>query len=108
MKTKVDRYYDKAGQAVKVDDYIIYGHALGRSAALRWGKVKEIFYKGRNDHQGVENYSIRVRGVDYDDCPNLWEPRVSRKDVTLQFADRTILATAFVPSHIKKLLDVEK
>ncbi len=39
------KIYDKSGREINIGDYIVYGLALGRCAALRFGKVLDIKFK---------------------------------------------------------------
>jgi len=60
---------DKIGQPLAVGDYIAYGHAMGRCAGIRIGKILNI-----NSKPGVRGtaWSICVIGVD--DDWDMWEP----------------------------------
>lgn len=49
------KFVDKAGREILPGDLIVYGHALGRSAALQYGKALEILPDGRLRVQGVED-----------------------------------------------------
>ncbi len=68
---------DKIGQEIKVGDLIAYGHALGRCAGLRIGKVLEAGPK------------LVVWGVDDD-----WsreKPRLLSKKSRLFYPDRCVV-----------------
>ena len=98
---------DKAGAVIEVGDLIIYGHALGRCAALQYGKVLAIKLKTKTKWRGSlllsEDYEtphFTVQGVA--DEPNPW---LLRKG-TLQFADRILVINREqVPQTTLKLLD---
>ncbi|HLN88604.1 MAG TPA: hypothetical protein VK253_00905 [Candidatus Binatia bacterium] len=103
----MDKIYDKVGQEITAGSYIVYGHALGRCAALQLGKVLEVVVKPSEYrhylHNGVE-YRIKVRGAanypDKQTCTPL-----SRAGV-LQFPDRIIvLREDQVPDYVKAVLD---
>ena len=101
-RTVVESYEDKAGQTVKVGDFIVYGHALGRCAALKFGKVLKI-ETVKCDRR--DEWRINVRGIDDDHYSG--ELKVSRIG-TLMFPERTILANDFIPQDYKDLLDATK
>lgn len=95
---------DKIGQPLTVGDYVVYGHALGRCAGLRIGKILKIY-------EAVENYSNKksihftVMGVD-DDHPTLWPAALCERRGTLMFHDRIMkLSAETVPQEIKNLLE---
>ena len=101
---------DKLGQEIKVGSYIVYGHALGRCAALRLGKVLrvEVLHETHRYNSGGDR--ITVQGIE-DGYYQHWndttiEPSLTSRVGTLQFSDRTIvLDPALIPAKIKKLLD---
>lgn len=82
-------FKDKSGRLIREGDYIIYGHALGRCAGLRYGKV--IGLKTREiEHYGRENeikVKIQVQGVDDD-----WNHREASlcKKSYLEFSERIL------------------
>jgi hypothetical protein len=91
---------DKAGQSLYPGDYIVYGHALGRCAALRFGIVLDIYeandpygwWPGKD--KGKKKVHLRIRGIDTEG----WEveakgPKLLTKDSTLQFPDRVVRLT---------------
>lgn len=78
---------DKSGRELKAGDYIVYGHALGRCAGLRYGVVIDI-KEARDSWTDKKKMHLRVRGVDDD-----WggqKPELLSKDSTLQFGDRIL------------------
>jgi hypothetical protein len=113
------KMYDKIGQEITVGAIIVYGHALGRCAALQLGKVLALKTTMKPGHQWnpatkkhenceVPEYRITVQGItetanwrnDY-----IEELTLLRKG-TLQFPDRTIvLERSKVPQKIVELLD---
>lgn len=114
---------DKIGQKIEIGSIIVYGHALGRCAALQLGKIlaikvmpkKSQRWTGKRDpitNQGIyedyddADYRITVQGVGMNDN---WHPDDSpellRKG-TLQFPSRMIvLNREVVPQKIRELLD---
>jgi hypothetical protein len=114
--------FDKIGQKVEIGSIIVYGHALGRCAALQLGKVLALKvipktsrrWKGRDpvtqenvyEDYDTADYRISVQGVEMNDN---WspddEPSLLRKG-TLQFPSRMIvLDPKLVPEKIRELLD---
>lgn len=92
--------YDKIGQQIKSGDIVVYGHLIGRCAALKIGKVVKAFRKW--SWQG-EEFRISVVGVEDYSYKKVKE--LSRMG-TLQFPDRIIvLETSKVPQEYKDLLD---
>lgn len=97
---------DRMNQEIKVGSIIAYGHALGRCAGLRIGKVTKIREEevkndwGRGKHW---EYGIQVMGVDDD-----WDdekPKLCVKKGTLMYPDRTIvLDESKVPEKYLNLL----
>ena len=97
---------DKIGQDISVGDYIAYGHALGRSAGIRIGKVLQI--KGEI-HTNLRNkeetrWRIHVWGVDDDYFPNRDLQILTHKGV-LEYPTRIVrLDIEQVPSAYVELL----
>ena len=95
--------YDKTGKQITIGDFIVYGHAIDRSAALRFGKVLAIKPRQKRfpNDPGV---SIAVIGVDGD-----WshrEPSLNSRFGTLQFSVRVVvLEPERIPTKSKVLLD---
>ena len=96
-----ESFTDKVGQTVKVGDVIAYGHAVGRSAALRIGKVLGITKVHTAYMRREADWSIRVRGVEESKHQG---PSLCKRDGTLQYPDRIIKLTT-VPDDIAKLLE---
>ena len=81
---------------IVVGSYIVYGHALGRCAGLKFGKITKIDeYEERNRYW--------VIGVDDD-----WHPRndaTLSKQGRLQFEDRiVVLPFEMLPDYAQRLL----
>lgn len=97
---------DKLGFEIKPGDYIAYGHALGRCAGLRIGKVLKTVAEFKRDYPYQEPrwfYRVIVRGVN-DDFSKL---ELCKTKGTLLFPqDRIIvLDPARVPQKYLDLLD---
>jgi len=94
---------DKLGTPIEVGSFIAYGHALGRCAALRIGKVLAIEEKPQ-DYKCPNGVKVVVRGVD-DDCLILYDLKLV-KPARLLFPDRIIvLAPSRVPETYRQLLE---
>jgi hypothetical protein len=74
---------DKLGQEIKIGSIIAYGHALGRCAGIRIGKVLDLKESlGRYDRM---EYKITVIGID-DDWSNT-EPKLNQRKGTLLYPE---------------------
>lgn len=98
--------FDKLGQPVEVGSIIAYGHALGRCAGLRVGRVLELFPPPPDPKPyswGHAGWKAKVIGVDDD-----WSgrpPSLLDRTGTLMFPDRWIvLADEQVPAAYRNLL----
>lgn len=95
---------DKIGQQITEGCFIAYGHALGRCAGLRIGKVIKVVVRSVIGYHSREElvYRITVHGVDDD-----WShqpARLCRKKGTLLFPNRILVLTDnLVPQTIKDL-----
>lgn len=102
---------DKAGHELKAGDYIVYGHNLGRCAALRYGMIVDI-YEPKENWRSEKRIHIRVRGVDAEGWSAAKGPQLLSKDSTLQFGDRVLrISNSQMPDPVLKLLrdwDLEK
>lgn len=93
---------DKAGHDLKPGDLIVYGHALGRCAALRYGMIISINKPKEDSYSNKDKLHVRVRGVD-----DGWDgkPELLSKDSTLQFGDRILrISNSQMPEKVLKLL----
>lgn len=102
---EVEFYIDKAGQEVRVGDYIAYGHNLGRCAGLRFGKVHKITQKKAEAKYSFDSemWSITVRGIE-DDWSHQEAKPLERKS-SLSFPERTIKINGSIPTKYKDMLD---
>ncbi len=97
---------DKIGQEIKEGSYIVYGHALGRCAALKLGLVLKVGFAKK---EGLySKHRITVIGTDE---MRLWElnnidiPYLTKVG-TLMFPDRIIiLPREKIPGNILELFD---
>jgi hypothetical protein len=87
---------DKAGNEIRVGDLIIYGHALGRCAGLRYGKVMKITWKEERQYDHSTNKwrlemvpHFQVQGVD-DDWSHQ-EAKLNKRKGTLMFGTRILV-----------------
>lgn len=100
---------DLIGQEIKPGSIIAYGHALGRCAGLKIGKVLDV-QTTRQERPGYKDYvtyRIRVRGIE-----ELWNYKdgVRQLEVTkigtLQFPNRMIVIDKLTLSdNYQELLD---
>lgn len=102
-------FRDKADMLVQAGDLIVYGHALGRCAGLRYAKVLEVVWSGQpvNLYDGTGNEAhaarLRVHGVDDDWSHNA--PKLLSKPSILSFGSRVlVLGGHQVPTAIRDLL----
>lgn len=98
---------DKLGQAIKEGDYIVYGHAMGRSAGLRVGKVLRLDFTNDPDRyryrRGDCNCRIWVWGVD--DDSKYSAPILCKHMGILEFPERVIVVPEpTVSEDYRKLL----
>jgi hypothetical protein len=119
MKLMPPEPIDKLGMPIRVGDPVAYGHALGRCAGIRVGKVVDIKYRGK-DHNDIDLWSISVWGVDDDWAPMVyskqhWDPKIygahlNDKRGTLQFPERMIVLKwgQLKPEVAKMLTPVNK
>jgi hypothetical protein len=103
--------FDKTNKEIHVNDYIVYGHALGRCAGLRIGKVLKIKEKeSRWGQETIKSFSITVIGVD-DDWVNYSpytnsEPKLCSHVGHLLYPNRIIvLDKSNVPEKYIELLE---
>ena len=92
---------DKLGTPITKGCYIVYGHALGRCAGLRLGKVLDV-KRVATDYSGQSPWRIRVQGVNDDWA---FKPPALCKPGTLQFPSRiVVLCESNLPSYARALL----
>ncbi|MBP9757241.1 MAG: hypothetical protein KBD06_01440 [Candidatus Pacebacteria bacterium] len=97
-------FTDKANVEVAPGDLIIYGHALGRCAGIRFGKVLALAEHpksewGSNHKTGDRDCKLRIIGVDDD-----WsheEPKLLSKASVIAFGSRVL---KLHPDQVPKLL----
>ena len=78
---------DKIGQPITIGSFIAYGHALGRCAGLRIGKVLDITEKKKSWSNEL-SLAISVWGIDDDwSCQ---EVKLCRTRGTLLFPERIL------------------
>lgn len=95
---------DKANREIKVNDYIVYGTLLGRSAALKFGKVVSIEELKEESSNYNSNCRIRVLGVEEEFSWKVNKWRLTNG--TLSFSNRTVVIPGeILPKDIKDLLD---
>ena len=101
---------DKIGAELQAGDFIVYGHALGRSAGLKIGRILEIKAGPpdrpywRNEHEPAPpTWRIRVLGLD-----DRWGAKPSLQRLTrgtLQFPDRCCLVRGEdLPENVRLVL----
>lgn len=103
---------DKIGQDITEGSIIAYGHALGRCAGLRIGKVLKIKVMGNgpwesNHYQPRYLYRITVLGIDDDWLHN--KPKLCTNKGCLQFPSRVIVldATKLSEKYIELLGSIQ-
>ena len=105
---------DKLGQEIKPGAWIIYGHALGRCAGLRVGKVLKIALGPETDMPWNRRDRISVWGFDDDHIDyfrhnpgDKWaEPKPLSKPSTVLFSSRCVVVPeSFVPWYYIKAID---
>lgn len=105
MPTDTSVFTDKSGRDVKTGDIIVYGHALGRCAGLRYGKV--LGFRPNESHASFEEacaVKLQVIGVN-DDWSHL-ESELLERVSYVQFPERVlILERTQVPDRVLRLLD---
>jgi len=95
--------FDKLGKQIEVGAFIVYGSLLGRSAALKIGKVLKIAAYPKDS--GYSNIAIGVQGVErnYSWDPKPGDVKLGGKG-TLQFPDRCLVVNpADLPKNIQDL-----
>jgi len=100
---------DKLGRVIEVGDYIVYAHALDRSAALQFGKVLRVkvgdggMYQQRPDGSVITVIGCNEYGWSPDKTGR-WV--LNRSTGTLLFPNRTIVIDGHaLPNNVRELLD---
>jgi len=106
----VSKVYDKVGQEITKGCFIAYGHALGRCAGLRVGRVESVNIQEKTQYDWekkkdipYDEISVTVLGIDddWDEKPHLLE-----KKSTLFFPERMIVLYS-VPEKFTKLYETD-
>jgi len=100
---EVEFFLDKSGREVRVGDYIIYGHALGRCAGLQWGKIFKILKKKNMEDNIFDSSCWAITVIGIDEHPWNKNPYGLCRKGTLNFPSRIIKATEFIPQELKDL-----
>ena len=96
---------DKLGRPITKGCYIIYGTLLGRSAALRIGRVCNVRWIGKDadKYRYHEHWSITVHGLD--DSWNFRPAKANERRGTLLFPERTVVIDpSFIPEKALSML----
>ena len=106
---EVETLKDKLGQDIRVGSYIAYGHALGRCAAIKVGRVLKLTSKPVDTLSCSSSpHRLTVVGIDDDLIwagPDKYPPKLS-KIGTLLYPDRVlVLSPSIIPPEYKALLD---
>jgi len=103
---EIYKMVDKIGQEIKVGCFIAYGHALGRCAGLRIGRVESInekFEKDQWEKGKIHDLStVTVLGINDD-----WyikKPKLLEKRSILYFPNRMIVLPN-LPDNYSKLYE---
>lgn len=98
MKT----FVDKAGRPLLPGDFIVYGHALGRCAGLRYGKVLEIVEKESPYCKEITT-KVRVIGANDDWCHT--PAQLLSHPSMLLYSERVLrISEEQIPDKVLKLL----
>lgn len=100
--SNLEELLDKTGNKIEIGSYIVYGHALGRCAALKFGKVIDIEFQTDNFPQYPTHVRISVIGID--DEAHWSKPHLTKRGF-LGFPERIIvLPVDKLPEYAKELL----
>jgi hypothetical protein len=102
-KTQVGSFEDALGSDVIVGDYIVYGYLVGRCAAVKFGKVLDIYKTTVQAHNGPrDDYSIKVIGASRG-----WgkDFKLGSKCGHVRFPERVAKANRIIPPDLMDLLD---
>lgn len=96
---------DKSGRPISVGDLVIYGHALGRCAALQYGKILAIKWKEGYDRSKRASFTVQGVGLSDNGTHSSHSASMLQKG-TLQFGSRILVITRDqVPAKVLALLD---
>ena len=100
-----ENFKDKTGRALQVGDYIVYGHGVGRSHELRFGKVLQIKAKEKNRPYDT-GAAITIIGANDPD----WKAdkpyvRDKARVGTIRYPERTVIVNDTIPKAYKTALD---
>lgn len=107
--TDDDAPLDKSGHPITVGSYIVYGHALGRCAGLRFGKVLGVKRKPKPSYRELldsdSQWSVTVIGFN-DDFSWCNSYGINDKTGTLGFPDRIlVIPPEWLTEEIRSALD---
>ena len=96
---------DKSGREIKINDYIVYGHALGRCAGLKYGKV--LAFKEFETFHINKDKKIGLSVIGIDDDWSSQKPELGKRKGFLQFPEERVLIVSLdqLPKGYKELLD---
>lgn len=72
MENTTTNAVDKSGRILLLGDLIVYGHAIGRSAALRYGKILRVNAAKLDVYGRLASPTLTVWGVNDDGAE--WDP----------------------------------
>lgn len=97
------------GQTIQPGDYIAYGQALGRCAAMNIGRVidaglKSLPPRWKGENRDEQEFRCKIVGLDWDYRTDSYVR--GEKLRTLMFSDRiVVLHPDTVPANLKALLE---
>jgi hypothetical protein len=96
---------DKSGREIVIGDYIVYGHALGRCAGLKYGKV--LGFKELKQSYYSEETKIGLSVIGIEDDWSSQDPKLGQRKGFLQFPEERVLLVypEQLPEGYKDLLD---
>ena len=94
---------DKTGKSeIEVGSYIVYATTLGRSSALKFGKIVGINPPKQQAYQEGEDLSYRVVGVD--DNWHILPPELNKPGTLLYESRIVVLPFEMLPDYAQKFL----
>ena len=102
-------FKDKSGKILAPGDLIVYGHALGRCASLKYGKVVAIEWSAES-YDGDKKPKLKIRGLDDDGSQwSHWDinsAKISNRKSVLEFPSRVLkIERDQLPNEYVKLFD---